>query len=50
MTVHVYYPSTSEAEAGKSHVQGHPGRHNKTISQKAANKKVYERTGGDLSS
>jgi hypothetical protein len=35
MVVHTCNSSTQEAEAGKSQVQGPPGLHSKTLTQKA---------------
>jgi hypothetical protein len=34
MLVHTYKPSTWEAEAGELQVQGQPGLHRETLSQK----------------
>jgi hypothetical protein len=34
MVAHIFIPSTGEAEAGFSEIQGQPGLHRETLSQK----------------
>jgi hypothetical protein len=40
MVVHTFNPSTQEAEAGESKVEGEPGLHTKTLSQKNWKNKI----------